>query len=78
MEPSIGKKLTLSNSPMLAGVCAGIAEYFNLDPTVVRIIFVLFALCFGGGLLFYVVCYLLMPQAKSAGELRRERLKKGG
>jgi phage shock protein C len=42
------------------GVCAGMAEYINLDPTVIRILWVLFA-CFGVGILAYLVCAFVMP-----------------
>lgn len=76
MLPTSRKKLTLSNTPMLSGVCSGIADYFELDHTLVRLIFVLCTLCFGGGVLFYVLCYLIMPRDISTGELRRERMKK--
>ncbi|MGI6450450.1 MAG: PspC domain-containing protein [Desulfitobacteriia bacterium] len=46
---------------ILAGVCAGIAEYFDIDPTIVRIIWLL--LIFAGiGIIAYIVCWLLMPE----------------
>jgi len=59
------KKLTKSNNKMIAGVCAGIAEYANIDPTVVRVIFALCSLFVGGfpGLLIYLVLALIMPNA---------------
>lgn len=45
----------------IAGVCAGIAEYFDLDVTLIRVIWVL-AVIFGGtGLIAYLVCWLVMP-----------------
>lgn len=46
----------------LFGVCGGIAEYFDLDPTVVRIIWILFACCAGCGVLAYIICALVMPK----------------
>ena len=46
---------------MIAGVCGGVAEYFNVDPTLVRLLFVLFALAGGPGLLVYIVLALVMP-----------------
>ncbi len=46
----------------LAGVCAGIAEYFGIDPTVVRIAWVVFCLMGGSGLLAYILCAILMPE----------------
>ena len=45
----------------LAGVCGGIAEYFNVDPTLVRIAWVIASLAFGCGLLAYLLCAIIMP-----------------
>ena len=44
------------------GVCAGIAEYFDIDPTLVRLGFALVALAGGGGLLAYIICAIVMPR----------------
>jgi phage shock protein C len=49
------------NERMLAGVCGGIGEYFDIDPTVIRILFVLFALVIGGGILLYIILLIIMP-----------------
>ncbi len=46
---------------MVSGVCYGLGEYFNIDPIVPRIIFLLFLLVWGGGLLAYLVFWILMP-----------------
>lgn len=48
---------------MLAGVCAGLAHYFNIDPVIVRILFLLLFFGGGHGLLIYIVLWLLMPEA---------------
>jgi phage shock protein C len=45
----------------LLGVCGGIAEYFNLDPLIIRILFIVFALVFGGGILLYLILWLIIP-----------------
>ena len=45
----------------LCGVCAGIAEYFNIDPTIVRLILIIFCLAGGSGILFYIIAALVMP-----------------
>lgn len=45
----------------LAGVCGGVAEYFNLDPTIVRVVWLLLALGCGTGLLLYIVCAIVFP-----------------
>lgn len=60
----MAKKLTLSNDKKLAGVCGGFAEYFGIDPTVVRIIWLAFILAAGFGLLAYIIAWLVMPKAE--------------
>lgn len=49
-------------SRMLCGVCGGIAEFFNIDPTLVRLAFVLFG-CTGSGILAYIIVAIIMPDA---------------
>lgn len=57
------KKLRRSSSnKVIAGVCGGLGEYFNIDPVMVRIALVLFTLFGGAGVLVYLVCWLCMPQ----------------
>ena len=47
----------------LDGVCGGIAENFNIDPTLVRLVWALVTLCtVGGGLIGYLVCAVIMPK----------------
>ena len=58
----IEKRLYRSKSERwLAGVCGGIGEYFNTDPTIIRVIFVLAAFIVGGGILIYLVLWLIIP-----------------
>ena len=45
----------------LLGVCAGIANYFDVDPTLVRIIWIIFICCFGTGIIAYFIMALVMP-----------------
>jgi len=47
----------------IAGVCSGIAAYFNVDPTIVRLIWVALALVAGGGIILYLVAWLIIPEA---------------
>jgi phage shock protein C len=47
---------------ILTGVCGGLARYFGIDPTVVRLAFVLLAVAGGGGILLYVAALILMPE----------------
>ena len=56
------KKLTKSSSnKMLCGVCAGIANYFNIDPTIVRLLWAFLILCAGTGILAYIICAIVIP-----------------
>ena len=57
------KKLYKSNqNKMLDGVCGGIAEYFGIDPTVVRLIWALFSLMGGCGILAYIIAAIIIPR----------------
>ncbi|MBO6132134.1 MAG: PspC domain-containing protein [Treponema sp.] len=56
------KKLYKSNSDKkLAGVCGGIAEYFDVDSTIIRLAWVLFTLAGGAGLVAYIIAAIVMP-----------------
>jgi phage shock protein PspC (stress-responsive transcriptional regulator) len=46
----------------IAGVCGGIAEYFSLDSTLIRAIWLILLLCAGTGLLAYLICWIIIPQ----------------
>ena len=60
----MNKKLYKSiTNRMLAGVCGGIAEYFNLDPTVVRLAWVAFCALGGSGILAYILAAIIIPDA---------------
>jgi phage shock protein C len=48
---------------MLGGVCGGIAEYFDIDPTLVRLALVAITLFGGSGIIAYIVAYLVIPEA---------------
>ena len=57
------KRLYKSNeNKMIEGVCGGIAEYFDIDPTLVRIGWVIFSLVYGSGILAYIICAFCMPK----------------
>lgn len=45
----------------IAGVCAGIADYFDIDPTVVRIVWAALALVWGAGAVLYLIAAIVMP-----------------
>ena len=59
------KKLYKSNNRMICGVCAGVAEYFGIDPTIVRLIWAALALS-GTGILLYIVAAIVMPENQNA------------
>lgn len=59
------KRLTRSNDKMIAGVCGGIAEYLGIDPTLVRIAYVLMVLFAGFGILLYVILWIVMPKSET-------------
>lgn len=52
---------------MLGGVCGGLAEYFDIDPVLVRIVFVLVALVHGIGIVAYIILWILMPRESELG-----------
>ena len=57
------KKLYKSNqNKMIDGVCGGIAEYFGIAPTVVRLIWALFSLMGGCGILAYIIAAIIIPR----------------
>lgn len=56
------KKLTKSANRMICGVCAGIGEYLGIDPTVVRLLWVVFTFMGGAGLLAYIVAAIIVPE----------------
>ena len=57
------KRLYKSNTDKkLDGVCAGIAEYFKIDPTLIRLAWVLFSLLGGSGVLAYIICAIVIPR----------------
>ena len=59
------KKLCKSNTQkMICGVCGGIAEYFNIDVTLVRLVAVILGVTGGSGLLLYFLAAVIMPEAE--------------
>jgi phage shock protein C len=56
-------KLTKSSTNhIFSGVCGGIGEYFDIDPTIIRVIFVILALWGGLGILIYLILLIIMPE----------------
>lgn len=67
-------KLTRSSNGMIAGVASGVARAAGLDPTLVRLAFVLFAV--GGGLLIYIVLWVILPRENDGGTVAEEGIAK--
>ena len=62
-EMRMEKRLYKSNiNKMLCGVCGGIAEYFKIDPTLVRLGLVVFSLAGGSGVLAYIIAAIIIPE----------------
>lgn len=63
---------------MIAGVCGGIAEYFDIDPTLVRIIAVLTIFVNGVGLIAYLIAWIVIPQNSEQSSEQSSEEEKGG
>jgi len=50
----------------LAGVCGGLAQYFHLDPTLIRVLFVVLAVLGGSGLVLYLAMWIIVPNEPQA------------
>lgn len=59
------KRLTKSfSNRMICGVCGGIGEYFNIDPTVIRLIWAILTVCgVGSGIIVYIIAAVVMPES---------------
>ena len=51
-----------TRNKMIGGVCSGLANYLDIDPTIVRIVWALLILGAGFGLLAYIICWIVIPQ----------------
>ena len=61
------RKLYRSRSKrILAGVCGGLGEYFNVDATLIRVLFVVLAVFGGAGLILYLAMWIIVPDASKA------------
>jgi len=68
-QPLFQKKLFRSKSDRkIAGVCGGFAEYLDLDPTLVRLVWLLTALFIGWGFLAYLIAWIVMPDGPAPEE----------
>ncbi len=66
------KKLYRSReNRMIAGVCGGLGEYFEIDPTLVRLALVFLALWWGGGILLYLLAWFIIPEEPAREETEK-------
>ncbi len=74
----MGKTLVRkTDDAMLGGVCSGLAAYFDVDPNIVRLIFVVLAVAPGIGVPAYIVLWLLVPEAAAEPQSVEERVRTG-
>jgi phage shock protein C len=59
------KRLFRSKEKMVAGVAGGLADYLNLDPTVIRILFVVIAFAGGASVLAYLIMWIIVPEERT-------------
>ncbi len=57
-----------TNHKMIAGVASGVANYFNLDPTIVRVLWAVTSLLGGFGVIVYVIMWIVVPEAGTPAE----------
>ncbi|KPL01553.1 MAG: hypothetical protein AMJ90_07645 [candidate division Zixibacteria bacterium SM23_73_2] len=75
----MAKKLYRSKTnSMIAGVCGGLAEYFDIDPTIVRLVAVLLILAQGVGAIGYIIAWIIVPQRKEGEEAEAAEVKVEG
>lgn len=55
------------NDKKIAGVCGGIAEYFGIDSTIIRILWLISIVVYGSGLLVYIIAAIIMPKRENVG-----------
>ena len=59
---STQKRLTRSRDKKIAGVCGGVATYMDIDPTIVRILFLIVAFAGGAAILAYLIIWIVTPE----------------
>ena len=69
MSDEIKRLYRSHDERMLGGVCGGLAEYLHTDPTLIRVLFVLFALAGGPGIIAYLILWIIVPLEPSDTEL---------
>lgn len=63
MTDDVKKLYRTKEDRMIAGVCSGLAAYFKIDPIIIRVLFVVFAIIGGSSILIYLILWILIPDA---------------
>lgn len=63
---------------IIAGVCGGLGEYLGIDPTIVRVIWLLFVFMGGMGVLAYIICWVVIPENPSQKETPAKKIEMKG
>lgn len=58
-----------TDNKKIAGVCQGVAEYFDIDPTIVRIVWFVFSWFYGIGIMLYVLLWIMLPEKSEVVEV---------
>ncbi|MEM5878793.1 MAG: PspC domain-containing protein [Candidatus Aenigmatarchaeota archaeon] len=64
MSKKVKRLYRSKNDKVLGGVCAGIGEYFNVDPVIVRLLWILLTFFWGTGLILYIIAWIIIPEKK--------------
>ncbi len=62
---------------VIAGICGGLGDFFQVDATVIRLIFIVITVFGGGGILLYLILWLIIPSQGSSSEITRQNIEKG-
>lgn len=65
MEGQVEEKKRLwrsRNDAVIAGICGGVADYLKVDPVLIRVLWIVFTFVGGGGLIAYLICWLVIPR----------------
>lgn len=49
---------------IIAGVCGGLGEYFDIDPVIIRLLWIVFSLAYGCGIIAYLIAWIIIPKIK--------------
>jgi len=73
---AVKRKLTrLEKGKVIAGVCSGLGNFFEFDPTILRIILIFITIFGGSGFILYLILWLVIPSEKSNGDISEDNIK---